>query len=72
MVKQPGSALLSGSEGGLERGPRPFRKDGIVKQLTGGVAQLLKHNGVKVINGQGTVKDKHTIEVGETAVTRTT
>ena len=45
------------------------RKDKVVKQLTGGVAQLLKHNGVKVINGRGTVKDKHTIEVGGTAVT---
>lgn len=43
------------------------RKDKVVKQLTGGVGQLLKHNGVDVYMGEANIKDKNTVEVnGET------
>lgn len=45
------------------------RKDGIVKQLTGGVAALLKKNGVKLIQGEAKCKDGHTVEVGAEKVT---
>lgn len=38
-------------------------KDTVVKQLTGGVAQLLKANGVETIKGNAVFKDKSTIEV---------
>ncbi|MFT5644947.1 MAG: dihydrolipoamide dehydrogenase [Janthinobacterium sp.] len=38
-------------------------KDGIVSQLTGGVAALLKKNGVQVVNGWATIVDGKTVEV---------
>ncbi|MCK8061305.1 MULTISPECIES: dihydrolipoyl dehydrogenase [unclassified Fusibacter] len=40
-----------------------LRKDKVVKQLTGGVSSLLKHNGVTVISGFANVTDNHTLEV---------
>lgn len=40
------------------------RKDGVVSQLTSGVENLLKQNGVEVIYGYGEVLDRHTIMVG--------
>lgn len=47
------------------------RKDGIVKRLTGGVAMLLKKNGVDVYNGYGEVVNKNEIVVnGETLKTK--
>ena len=39
------------------------RKDGVVSQLTSGVENLLKQNGVEVANGFGEVIDRHTILV---------
>ncbi len=39
------------------------RKDKVVSQLTGGVKQLLKHNGVELVEGFGKVIDKTTVEV---------
>jgi dihydrolipoamide dehydrogenase len=44
------------------------RKDGVVRQLTTGVKQLLQRNGVEVINGYGEVKDPHTILVGDQTI----
>ena len=38
-------------------------KDGIVKRLTGGVAALLKKNGVQVVNGWARIIDGKTVEV---------
>src|SRR5690348_2128057 len=38
-------------------------KNGVVKQMTGGVASLFKANGVEWIKGQGTFKDANTIAV---------
>src|SRR4051812_32169597 len=38
-------------------------KTGVVKQMTGGVAQLFKANGVDWVKGQGTFKDANTIAV---------
>lgn len=38
-------------------------KDGVVKQMTGGVASLLKANGVEWVKGTGTFKDANTISV---------
>src|SRR3954465_1937560 len=38
-------------------------KVGVVKQMTGGVAQLFKANGVEGVKGQGTFKDPNTIAV---------
>ena len=38
-------------------------KDGVVKQMTSGVAGLLKANGVEWIKGTGTFKDANTIAV---------
>jgi len=40
------------------------RKSGIVKQLTGGVGQLLRANGVEVIQGEGRVPAPGAVEVG--------
>ncbi|MDP3671361.1 MAG: dihydrolipoyl dehydrogenase [Telluria sp.] len=40
-------------------------KDGIVKRLTGGVAALLKKNGVQVVNGWARILDGKTVEVQE-------
>ncbi|CCV63731.1 Dihydrolipoyl dehydrogenase (Lpd/PdhD) [Alteracholeplasma palmae J233] len=40
------------------------RKDGVVKQLTGGVAFLLKKNGVDVYNGYGEVLSPTQVKVG--------
>lgn len=49
------------------------RKKEIVKTLVSGIEQLLKGNGVEIINGEGTLKDKNTIIVktdeGEKKVT---
>lgn len=39
------------------------RKHGIVKKLTGGVAMLMKANGVDVHTGTGTVQDRNTVVV---------
>jgi dihydrolipoamide dehydrogenase len=39
------------------------RKDKIVKRLTGGVASLLKKNGVVLYQGEGVIADKETIHV---------
>src|SRR6478672_7709764 len=38
-------------------------KDGVVKQMTGGVASLFKANGVEWVKGTGRFKDSHTIAV---------
>ena len=38
-------------------------KDGVVKQMTGGVASLLKANGVEWVKGAGRFKDANTIAV---------
>ncbi len=38
-------------------------KNGVVKQLTGGVGGLLKGNKVTIIKGRATLKDKATLEV---------
>ncbi|MEE4204606.1 MAG: dihydrolipoyl dehydrogenase [Halieaceae bacterium] len=39
------------------------RKEKIVSQLTGGIAGLLKHNGVEVIQGRGRLLAGHKVEV---------
>lgn len=44
------------------------RKDGVVNQLTSGVKNLLKQNGVDVINGYGEVLDPHTIRVNDETI----
>lgn len=44
------------------------RKDGVVKQLTGGVSFLLKKNKVDVIKGYGEPLDAHTVKVGEQTI----
>jgi len=41
------------------------RKNKVVKKLTGGVSYLLKKNKVDVYEGEGVVKDAHTVEVGD-------
>jgi dihydrolipoamide dehydrogenase len=38
-------------------------KDGVVKQMTGGIAQLFKANGVEWVKGAGRFKDANTIAV---------
>src|SRR6187431_72294 len=38
-------------------------KDGVVKQMTGGVASLFKANGVEWVKGNGSFKDANTIAV---------
>lgn len=40
------------------------RKTQVVDKIVGGVALLLKHNGVEVYKGYGTVIDAQTVEVG--------
>src|SRR5690625_1407958 len=39
-------------------------KQGVVRKLTGGVGQLLKANGVTVLEGEGTFRDSSTLSVG--------
>ena len=39
------------------------RKDAVVQQLRDGVASLLEHAGVTVVNGTATMVDAHTVEV---------
>lgn len=39
------------------------RKNGIVRQLTGGIDKLLEHHGVEVIRGTGVLKDRNTFSV---------
>jgi len=58
------------SEQGLSFGERSLDtarmqgwKDGIVKKLTGGVRQLLKANGAKIVEGMGKLVDRRTVEV---------
>ena len=41
------------------------RKDKVVKQLTGGVAGLLKKNGVEVFNGYGEVLSPSKVKVND-------
>ncbi|MBA2296668.1 MAG: NAD(P)/FAD-dependent oxidoreductase, partial [Actinobacteria bacterium] len=38
-------------------------KNGVVKQMTGGIAGLFKANGVEWVKGAGTFKDAHTLAV---------
>lgn len=45
------------------------RKKNVVSQLVGGVQGLLKGNGVTIENGEGVLKDSHTIEVGGKTIT---
>lgn len=40
------------------------RKNGIIKQLVGGVGGLFKKNGVTAIEGEGIIKDKNTVVAG--------
>ena len=47
----------------LDIGKTVAWKDGIVRRLTGGVAALLKKNGVRVVSGLGKVVDGKTVEV---------
>ena len=47
----------------LEFGKANEWKDGVVKQMTSGVASLFKANGVDWVKGNGTFKDAHTIAV---------
>src|SRR6187401_2106800 len=47
----------------LEFGKANEWKDGVVKQMTQGVASLFKANGVEWVKGNGTFKDAHTIAV---------
>ena len=39
------------------------RKANVVKQLVGGIGSLLKKNGVTPMEGEGTIKDAHTVVV---------
>ncbi len=47
----------------LDLGKTVAWKDGIVRRLTGGVAALLKKNGVRVVKGWGQVVDGKTVDV---------
>src|SRR5215212_9881712 len=47
----------------LEFGKANEWKDGVVKQMTSGVASLFKANGVEWVKGNGKFKDAHTIAV---------
>ncbi len=44
------------------------RKNKVVKKLTSGVASLLKKNKADLYQGEGVIKDKNTVEVGETTL----
>jgi len=44
------------------------RKERIVKKLTGGVRHLLKKNNVDLYEGEGIVKDAHTIKIGDETI----
>ncbi|ADI15231.1 dihydrolipoyl dehydrogenase [Truepera radiovictrix] len=44
-------------------------KSGVVQKLTGGVRSLLKGNKVDLIEGRATLKDPHTVQVGDRSVT---
>jgi dihydrolipoamide dehydrogenase len=49
------------------------RKDAVVKQLRSGVEYLVKKNGCRIFQGEGTIKDAHTVEVsGKDACKMTT
>lgn len=45
------------------------RKKNVVGQLVGGVEGLLKGNGVTVLNGEGVLKDQHTVQISEKTIT---
>jgi dihydrolipoamide dehydrogenase len=51
------------SEPELDFGKANEWKDAVVKQMTGGVAQLFKANGVEWVKGTGTFADANTIRV---------
>ncbi|MEB2314474.1 MAG: dihydrolipoyl dehydrogenase [Xanthomonadaceae bacterium] len=51
----------------LDLGKTVAWKDGIVRRLTGGVAALLKKNGVRVVKGWGQVVDGKTVDVADAA-----
>src|ERR1700748_611821 len=51
------------SEPQLDFGAANEGKDGVVKQMTGGVASLFKANGVEWVKGAGRFKDSNTIAV---------
>ena len=44
-------------------------KDGIVDQLTGGLAQMAKARSVRVVTGEARVTEEHALDVGGTEVT---
>src|SRR5580765_7641607 len=51
------------SEPELDFGKANEWKDAVVDQMTGGIAQLFKLNGVEWVKGVGTFKDANTIAV---------
>src|SRR5918997_356268 len=57
------------SEPELDFGAANAWKEGVVNQMTGGVAQLFKANGVEWVQGEGTFKDANTITVGDKELT---
>lgn len=63
-----GIKLGDQAEISLDWGAMLRRKDGVVHQLTKGVAHLLKQNGVDVIKGYGTVLDPRTIRVNDKTI----
>ena len=54
---------LDVSQAKLDMARVQVRKNGIIKQLVGGVNGLFKKNGVTVIAGEGNIKDKNTVVV---------
>lgn len=47
------------------------RKEDIITQMRGGIAQLLKGNKVEVLEGHAVLEDAHTVTVGEQRLTAT-
>ncbi|MEE9542308.1 MAG: dihydrolipoyl dehydrogenase [Thermodesulfobacteriota bacterium] len=57
MVKNSETFGVTTNEVGFDLAKAVARKDGIVEKLVGGVGQLLKGNGVELINGAGIIEN---------------
>jgi len=58
-----GEVGISVKDPAVDLGAMKSWKDGIVQRLTGGIAELMKRNGVDVIHGTASFTGKNTIEI---------
>ncbi len=68
-LERAGDHGFSIGEIGFDYARAVARKDGVVEQLVGGIAQLLKSHGIDVIRGKGSLEGEGEIRIRQPGVT---